>query len=226
MAIFNWPIFGTSGGLPPIGTTLENCTWAQIDAVSKAGLATNYWAVGDSKTMSILGSTVTAHIAGFNSDTFTSGATAGITFVTDILSTSYVYSSNYWNGSTLRPLMQPGGSIYTTMPSDLTALLQPVSVRSYTVLTNNATAATGTGITNDYCWIPGWHDTFGGSNTYDGSVWYTYFQTTANRIQSQKWWIRVPHPNSTGYCCIVTTSGGKSYVTYSTTTYVRMLFAL
>lgn len=210
-------------GFPPAGTALEACSWAQIAKVSKAGKAASYWAVRAAKTLSVLGSTVTLHIADFNHDTLASGGTAGITFVTDVLPTTYAYGANYWKDSTLRPLLQPGGAIYETLPADLRALLAPATKRSYTALTNNASATVGTGTTSDYCWIPGWMETLNAG--YDGTQ-YPYFSTAANLKQASAWWIRVPHPNSTGYCCIVSTAGAKSYQSYGTKASVRMCFCL
>ena len=46
---------GGSGGLPTIGTPLNNFTWAQIRSISDAGVAANYFSVGDTKTIVING---------------------------------------------------------------------------------------------------------------------------------------------------------------------------
>ena len=44
-----------SGGMPPIGTPLNDMTWGQVRAISDAGLATSYFSVGDTKTIAING---------------------------------------------------------------------------------------------------------------------------------------------------------------------------
>lgn len=41
--------------LPPVGTALNDMTWAQIRAISDAGLASRYFSVGDTKTITING---------------------------------------------------------------------------------------------------------------------------------------------------------------------------
>ena len=43
------------GGLPPIGTALNDCTWEQIKAISDAGLARDYFGVGDRKAVKLNG---------------------------------------------------------------------------------------------------------------------------------------------------------------------------
>lgn len=44
--------------LPPIGTSLNNMTWEEVRAVSDAGLAANYFAVGDRKEVALSNTTV------------------------------------------------------------------------------------------------------------------------------------------------------------------------
>lgn len=41
--------------LPPIGTPFADCTWQQIRAVSDAGLASTFFRVGDTKTVTVSG---------------------------------------------------------------------------------------------------------------------------------------------------------------------------
>lgn len=44
-----------AGGLPAVGTALNDMTWAQIRAISDAGLAADYFDVGDTKAVPIKG---------------------------------------------------------------------------------------------------------------------------------------------------------------------------
>lgn len=60
--------------MPPVGTTLNDCTWKQISAISREGLAPLYWAVGDCKAVILRGTvanitfdnTYYVYIIGFN----------------------------------------------------------------------------------------------------------------------------------------------------------------
>ncbi|MEG0766205.1 MAG: hypothetical protein RR482_00680, partial [Clostridia bacterium] len=46
-------VWHTLPGIPPVGTSLESCSWAQIDRIAAAGKAATYFAVGDSKTVAL-----------------------------------------------------------------------------------------------------------------------------------------------------------------------------
>ena len=76
---------------------LNELSWAEISAVSKAGLASNYWNVGDCKAINLdgtasklsLNTTLYCYILDFNHDkSSASGATDGITFGTFKTATS------------------------------------------------------------------------------------------------------------------------------------------
>lgn len=43
------------GGLPPVGTALNDFTWEEIRAISDAGLASTYFSVGDRKAVALSG---------------------------------------------------------------------------------------------------------------------------------------------------------------------------
>lgn len=127
-------LFYAASNLPPIGASLDDCTWEQIQAVSQAGLAPDYWAVGDTKTISYGGVSTQVRIIGYAHD-YTDSArtqTAGITFdmaattqtglgagVTSFSTSSAIYTSSalytYINGTCL-----------STLPSDLRAVLAEV----------------------------------------------------------------------------------------------------
>lgn len=63
-----------SGGLPAVGTSLEDCTWEQISAISAAGKGAEYFKVGDTKSVYLKGTvgtleldtTLYVYILGFN----------------------------------------------------------------------------------------------------------------------------------------------------------------
>ena len=48
--------------MPPVGTALEDCTWAEISAIAQAGLAETYFSIGDKKSVHIKGTVGTVDI--------------------------------------------------------------------------------------------------------------------------------------------------------------------
>lgn len=69
--------------LPPVGTALSDMTWEEVRAISDQGLAADYFAVGDTKSIVINGTvgattfsslTVAAFILGFDHNSETEGA--------------------------------------------------------------------------------------------------------------------------------------------------------
>jgi hypothetical protein len=75
--------------LPAVGTSLEDCTWEQISAISAAGKAAEYFSVGDTKSVDLKGTvgtleldtTLYVYILGFDHNKDITGDT-GITFGT------------------------------------------------------------------------------------------------------------------------------------------------
>lgn len=88
---FRTLIVGSSviGNLPAIGTSLEDCTWEEISAISAAGKGAEYFKVGDTKSVYIKGTvgtlavdtTLYVYILGFDHNKDITGNT-GITFGT------------------------------------------------------------------------------------------------------------------------------------------------
>lgn len=85
-----WKVLSTGGGgdLPPVGTSLEDCTWEQISAISAANKGEEYFSIGDTKSVHISGTvgtlavdtTLYVYIIGFNHNSELEGN--GITFGT------------------------------------------------------------------------------------------------------------------------------------------------
>lgn len=78
-----------SGGLPAVGKSLEDYTWAEISAISASGKGAEYFSVGDTKSVYIKGTvgtleldtTLYVYILGFDHNKDITGDT-GITFGT------------------------------------------------------------------------------------------------------------------------------------------------
>jgi len=80
--------------------TLEEMTWAEINALAQAGLASSTFSVGDTKTLYFTDDTSTqAQIIDFNHDRqVPGGATTPITFATQIVGNSPMYNTSTSNG--------------------------------------------------------------------------------------------------------------------------------
>ena len=59
--------------LPPVGTALNDCSWEDIAAISEAGMASNYWKVGDIKTITINGKAGATTFSNLSVDVFIIG---------------------------------------------------------------------------------------------------------------------------------------------------------
>lgn len=120
----------------PAKKALSLMTWQDISTVCKAGKASEYWAVGDTKNITVNGSTYAVMIIGFDHDEPTDTASygrskAGITLQTvGLLSTTYkMYAMNQstssWETTTLRTSLN--GTVLDSMDSDLTSVIVPVN---------------------------------------------------------------------------------------------------
>ena len=115
----------------PTIPSLAEATWEQINEVSQAGTANQYWAVGDEKTITLTtGEEVTLQILGFNHDKLTTGGKAGITFGTkNALINVYPMNSTFtnsggWKESVMRTTTM--GKIYSNLPSEIQTIIKPV----------------------------------------------------------------------------------------------------
>lgn len=120
----------------PLGdTVLANNSWETISALAKAGRASSFWKIGDTKTFKIGAETYTAQIVAFDqydvADSASYGrAKAGITFqLTELLTDSQVMNAattvgGGWGESTLRTYCN--GSLLTSFDSTLQSVITPV----------------------------------------------------------------------------------------------------
>lgn len=132
--------------MPAVGTTLEKCSWEQISAVARAGRGTEFWRVGDTKTLSVDGDEYKVQIIGFDHDEVTDPDSygrekAGITFQFGLAGTGNqgVYKTPYpynetktnsggWNKCTMRTAVMP--AIKALLPGDLQGVLTAVNKKS------------------------------------------------------------------------------------------------
>ena len=110
-------------------------SWAEIAAISEAGMAPIIFAVGDEKTIALTtGEQVTLVILGFNHDDLTSGGKAGITIgMKNLLATRYAMNSTAtnvggWDDSKMRTSTM--ATLLTQLPSDLQSVIKQVYKRA------------------------------------------------------------------------------------------------
>ena len=194
--------------LPPIGTALNDMTWEQIQAISDAGKAADYFNVGDTKNITLDGVSYPVQIIGFNHDTLTSGGTAGITFqLVDCLNTTYQMNSSNtnsggWTSCAMRSRMS---EFLGQLDEDLQSVIKLVNKL---VSIGNDTSTIET--VSDKLFLLSEVEIFG-STTYsfagEGSQydWYKAGNTKVKKVNGSvdAWWERSPASGYTADFCMV-----------------------
>lgn len=194
--------------LLPAKNALSDMSWDDISAVCKAGLASEYWSVGDTKQITIKGVSYNVVLIDFDHDDVTDSASygrskAGATFnLLEVTDTSYrmandEYSCNNWTLSTIRSSTLP--TILSQLESDLQSVIVPVN-KPYSIY-NSSSVTYDT--TSDSLFLLSTPEV-GGSDTTDGTK-YSYFSTTINRSKKRRdgssadWWLRSSYGYYNGY---------------------------
>ena len=202
-------------GLPPIGTALNDMTWEQIQTISDAGKASDYFNVGDTKNITLDGVSYPVQIIGFNHDTLTSGGTAGITFqLVDCLNTTYQMNSSNtnvggWKSSAMRSRMS---EFLGQLDEDLRSVIKPVN-KLVSVGNKNSTIET----VSDKLFLLSEVEIFG-STTWsfagEGSQydWYKAGNTKVKKVNGSAsyWWERSPCSGHTNGFCVVDSDGNAN----------------
>jgi hypothetical protein len=180
--------------LPPVGAPLNDLTWEQIRAISDAGLAADYFSVGDTKTITINGTfgsttfsnlSIDAFIIGIDHNSSVEGSNKIHFQVGKINSVDVCFcASNYgyfsgqiladgfvmnkdnintggWASSYMRttilgsdsdPTTPKANTLLAALPSELRAVMKPVTKYSDNKGDGTNTAA-GVTATTDYLWL-------------------------------------------------------------------------
>ena len=207
-----------SSALPTPGTALNDISWEDINTISTTGLATTYFEVGDTKNVSINGTTYVVEIVGFSHDDKADGSgKAGITFgLKDCLNTTYAMNSSNtnvggWGSCALRSTLQ--STIYNQLPSDLRSVIKKVTKKA-----SAGSQSTTISSYSDTLFLFAEKEIFG-STTYSVNgegTQYSKFTTTSARIKkvngtANYWWLRSPYSGITGSFCAVDSVGAASY---------------
>lgn len=202
--------------------SLEESTWAEIDALSQAGVADDCWSVGDTKNITANSETITMEIWGFNHDDLATGGKAGITFgMRDLMANTRQMNTSNTNvggftGSAMYSYLNT--TLYNQLPADLRSVIKQVNKKTSagnTSATVNADAMR--------LWLPSLNEVYG-SHSYswcsnnEGSK-YSIFTNDASRIKNMSngsgsadwWWLRSPTLSTSTTFCSVANYGDVGY---------------
>ena len=200
-------------------SNMESMSWSQVAAISKTGLASTTFHIGDEKTLTVNGVSYTAVIIGFDHDTPVDTATygrnkAGITWqLKNCLNTAYqMNSSNTNSGGWKSCAMRT--STMATLLSQLAPDLKNAIIK-VKKLTSVGIQSAPINVTEDSLFLLSEVEIFGftaHTNAGEGSQ-YEYYQSGNSRVKTVKgsassWWERSPSANSGSAFCNVGNNGG------------------
>lgn len=201
---------------------IESLSWSQVATISKMGLASATFHIGDEKTLTVNGVSYTAVIIGFDHDTPTDRTAygrdkAGITWqLKNCLNTAYSMNSsstnaNGWEGCHMRNTTL-NSTIYEQLNSDLKAVIKDVN--KVTSVGNNITSLE---TTSDKLFLLSEIEIFGSVSLSLGGEGkqYEYYRAGNPALKTvngsaQNWWERSPRMGTTTAFCSVSKNGNKS----------------
>lgn len=186
--------------------TFAGATWEDIARISAAGTASQHFALGDTRTININGSTADIFIAGFDHDDKSDGSgKAGITVLTKHIIPNLKIAPKYATGNTTTTfdastIDSAASGLYSTLDADLKAVIKRV-YKKYDTGRNCILAESGVTTMGRYIWVPSVQET-GKTITSDMKAWIntlgtkysyipTYLGTTpAYPNNSNRYWAR------------------------------------
>ena len=202
-------------------------TWAEIKAAVQAGIKgldlSEYWAVGDTKSVTLTtNKVIELQIAGFNHDTYSDGVTAPVTLVMkDCLNTTAKMNRSDTNeggypASAMKTYVET--NIYNKLPSDLKAIVAPVKKKCYTTY-NQASSLSEA---NYNVWLLAEAEVFDSATQTVGSgegTKYPIFTDDTSRLKKANnynvwWWLRSCVYNN-NHAFVVVTGGGNAGSNYA-----------
>lgn len=214
----------TPVGVPSPKPTFESASWTKIAKISEAGVASEYFAVGDEKTIRLsTGEEITVVILGFNHDDLSDGSgKAGITIgMKNLISTTYPMNSTDtneggWDESELRT--STISTLFSQLPSELQSVIKQVNKKA-----TAGGASKSITTSADKLWLLARVEVDGTTNEGDSDEGkqYEYWKTvkdgtvTTDRVKylsngsgdSYAWWFRSPFVNLSNSFYIVNRQG-------------------
>lgn len=205
-----------SGSRLPARQPLQDMSWKNINIVSMAGKASEYWSIGDKKAIIVSGATYQAQIIAFGHDNLTGGGKAGITFqLENCLSTSYKMNSSDTNvGGWKSCLMRTStmASLYNQLSADLKAVIKPVNK-----LTSKGNKSTTIETTSDKLFLLSQVEVVGNEiNSVPGEGLQYAFYKAGNSVLKRigttvsVWWTRSPNKDYNDGFRAISHNGGTA----------------
>lgn len=245
--------------IAPEGSTLNECSWENISEISSEGMASNYWDVGDTKTITINGTagattfsnlSIAVFIIGFDHNSAKEGANRihfqigkinGVDvalcdsqYRQEVTNSGYFNmrpnadSSGGWSSSHMRttilgsdttPTSPRSNTLLACLPSDLRAVMKPVTKYSDNTGNGSDTSSNVTA-TTDYLWLLSEFEVHG-SRTYANSAeqnsqtQYDYYKSGNSKKKYRHtatsttvlWWLRSVRAVNKRLFCAVETYG-------------------
>ena len=207
--------FRRRGKASVLDDIFANNSWEAIIAACQSGSVPDSWVVGNSKTMTINGTSYQIDIIGKNHDTYTAGGTAPLTFqMHDCYRTAYKMNSSDinrggWTSCAMRSTHLP--AILALMPTEVRN-----GIREVNKLTSAGNASATIKTTADKLFLLSEIEIFGSANySVDGEGnQYNYYKAGNSKVKNRSgsasiWWGRSPE-----------SSNSKSFVGVGSTGYV------
>ena len=221
----------------PARDALQNMSWADISSVSRAGKASEYWQLGDTKQITIGATFYTAQVIGFDHDRVSNQAeygrkNAGLSFqLVEIYEISKMHAENYssalWYSdhqnldSLIRRTRLP--SVYAQLSPELQSVIVPVD-KEYAQV-RDGTAKGGLSST---LWLPSYKELFGGADSaaiHSEGEQYAFYAAGNSKIkqyggENTIWWTRSPYSQEARFYAVHGTGNAYGYfVTAANTGY-------
>ena len=214
--------FRRRGKASVLDAIFANNSWEAIIAACQSGSVPDSWVVGNSKTMTINGTSYQIDIIGKNHDTYTAGGTAPLTFqMHDCYRTKYAINSSNtnvggWTDCAMRNTHLP--AILALMPSEVQA-----GIREVNKLTSAGNKSSTINTTADKLFLLSEIEIFGStthSKSGEGSQ-YAYYSAGNSKVKNFSgsaigWWERSPYgKNSTYFCSVYGSGNANGYIASS-----------
>lgn len=220
--------------------TFKNSTWAEIAEISESGEASSYFAVGDTRQITVGTTNITLVIIGFDHDTLYDGTgKAGMTIFAQTALSDTVAANSFYS---IRNFLT--NTVLPQLPSELQAVIKPVNKDCDSSYTSGVTTPSS---------VPNWKlfplsfDEMKirayGTRRYTDDTWRNYFselgtpyQYFINKYSSTycgpryamptgtwlRQWARFGDTSCGLYGYTMFSSGAKSYMYAKTDTYTNM----
>ena len=190
--------------------------WSDIIAACHSGSVPSTWVVGNSKTMTINGTSYQVDIIGKNHDTYASGGKAPLTFqLHDCYGeTKNMNSSNTniggWTSCAMRSEHLP--AILSKMPTEVQN-----GIREVNKLTSAGNKSSTINTTADKLFLLSEVEIFGSvsySKRGEGTQ-YDYYKAGNSKVKKRNgfaayWWERSPRANNSAFFCLVGSNGNAN----------------